>query len=330
MHFLGTLAYRTQKALRDAPADFGQFRAADAVRTPSELVRHMTSVLGYARACYVGGTYGPDDLAALEDEVSRFHGMLQDLGHHIDAGTELRDGMTPERLLQGPLADAMTHAGQLAMLRRLAGSPVRPEDFSLADIQGTRLGPDQADPVSPDDDRPEAPTQRIQIAIRPATPADWPAIVHINDSAFEGPGESALIEALERSNRPVISLLALADGVPAGHVFFSPVSIQSAGARILVAALAPMAVSPPFQRRGIGSQLVEAGLRACADHAYQVVVVVGHPQFYRRFGFTPAASLGLSSVYSDAGDAFMALELTTGVLSGRAGVVEYSAEFANV
>ena len=202
MHFLGTLAYRTQKALRDAPADFGQFRAADAVRTPSELVRHMTSVLGYARACYVGGTYGPDDLAALEDEVSRFHGMLQDLGHHIDAGTELRDGMTPERLLQGPLADAMTHAGQLAMLRRLAGSPVRPEDFSLADIQGTRLGPDQADPVSPDDDRPEAPTQRIQIAIRPATPADWPAIVHINDSAFEGPGESALIRGARTIESP--------------------------------------------------------------------------------------------------------------------------------
>ena len=65
--------------------------------------------------------------------------------------------MTPERLLQGPLADAMTHAGQLAMLRRLAGSPVPPEDFSVADIQGTRLGPDQADPVSPDDEWPEAP-----------------------------------------------------------------------------------------------------------------------------------------------------------------------------
>jgi hypothetical protein len=139
-HFLGALAYRTQKALRDAPADFGRFRAARAVRTPSELVRHMTSVLGYARACYVGGRYRPDDLPSLEDEVRRFHGMLQELAQHIDAETELRDGMTPERLLQGPLADAMTHAGQLAMLRRLAGSPVPPEDFSVADIQGTRLG----------------------------------------------------------------------------------------------------------------------------------------------------------------------------------------------
>ena len=75
-HFLGALAYRTQKALRGAPAGFGGFRAAGAVRTPSEIVRHMTSVLGYARACYVGGKYRPDHLPSLDDEVSRFHGML--------------------------------------------------------------------------------------------------------------------------------------------------------------------------------------------------------------------------------------------------------------
>jgi putative acetyltransferase len=170
----------------------------------------------------------------------------------------------------------------------------------------------------------------MKIAIRPATPADWPAIVDINDSAFEGTGESALIEAIERSGRPVISLVALADGAPAGHIFFSPVSIQSAGPPIPAAALAPMAVSPRFQRRGIGSQLVDAGLRECASHAYQVVVVVGHPHFYRRFGFTPAASLRLASVYSDAGDAFMALELTDGALRGRTGVVQYPDEFAGV
>ena len=159
-HFLGALAYRTQKALRDAPADFGRFRAGGAVRTPSEIVRHMTSVLGYARACYVAERYRPDDLPSLDDEVSRFHGMLEDLARHIDAGTELRDGMTPERLLQGPLADAMTHAGQLAMLRRLAGSPVPPEDFSVADIQGTRLGPEQAGSGEPGRRLARAPTPR--------------------------------------------------------------------------------------------------------------------------------------------------------------------------
>ena len=155
-HFLAALAYRTQKALRDAPADFGSFRAVDGVRTPSELVRHMTSVLGYARTLYEGGRYWPDPLPSLVDEITRFHEMLQDLAHHVETGS-LLEGMTEERLLQGPLSDAMTHAGQLAMLRRLAGAPVAPENFVRAEIDPERLGPDQAGPVSPDKIWPEAP-----------------------------------------------------------------------------------------------------------------------------------------------------------------------------
>ena len=157
-HFLAALAYRTQKALRDAPADFGSFRAAAGVRTPSELLCHMTGVLGYARTFFVGGTYHPDYLPSLQEEIGRFHDMLHHLAGHIEAGAELREGMTVERLLQGPLSDAMTHAGQLAMLRRLAGAPVPPENFIVADIEGARLGPDQADPVSPDVAWPEAPS----------------------------------------------------------------------------------------------------------------------------------------------------------------------------
>ena len=157
-HFLATLAYRAQKALREAPADFGSFRVAEGVRTPSQLVRHMTSVLGYARTFFVGGKYRPDPLPSLQDEITRFHDMLQDLAGHIEAGTELREGMTAERLLQGPFSDAMTHAGQLAMLRRLAGFPVPPENFIVAEIDGARLGSDQADPVSPDLVWPEAPS----------------------------------------------------------------------------------------------------------------------------------------------------------------------------
>lgn len=156
-HFLAALAYRTQKALRHAPDDFGSFRAADDVRTPSRLLCHMTSVLGYARTFYVGGAYRPNDLPSLQEEIARFHDMLHDLARHLETGTELREGMTAERLLQGPLADAMTHAGQLALLRRLAGSPVPPENFIVADIDPLRLGPEQADPVSPDIDWPEAP-----------------------------------------------------------------------------------------------------------------------------------------------------------------------------
>ena len=156
-HFLAALAYRTQKALRDAPADFGSFRAGDGVRTPAELVRHMTSVLGYARTHFIGGRYWPEPLESLQEEIDRFHEMLGLLAQHLRDGDPLVEGMSEERLLQGPFSDAMTHAGQLALLRRLAGAPVPPENFIVAEIEANRLGTDQASPVSPDKVWPEAP-----------------------------------------------------------------------------------------------------------------------------------------------------------------------------
>jgi hypothetical protein len=156
-HFLAALAYRTQKALRDAPVEFAAFRAADGVRTPAELVRHMTSVLGYARTFFIGGQYRPDPLPSLGEETVRFHAMLEELAGHIAIGTPLLEGMSAERLLQGPFSDAMTHAGQLAMLRRLAGAPVPPENFILAAIDPARCGPEQAEPLSPDESWAEAP-----------------------------------------------------------------------------------------------------------------------------------------------------------------------------
>jgi hypothetical protein len=155
-HFLAAIAYRTQKALRDAPADFDSFDAGHRVRTPMQLVRHMSSVLGFARTFFVGGQYRAEALSSLQEEVDRFHEILQDLAKHLEMNTPLR-GTSPERLLQGPFSDAMTHVGQLAMLRRLAQSPVAPENFVLANIDPERLGPDQAEPISPDEVWPEAP-----------------------------------------------------------------------------------------------------------------------------------------------------------------------------
>ncbi|MBI1968115.1 MAG: hypothetical protein HYS40_09000 [Gemmatimonadetes bacterium] len=154
-HFLAALAYRTQKALRGAPDSFGGFQAGAQVRTPAELVRHMASVLGYARTFFTGGTHRPEPLATFADEISRFHENLQDVARHLDAATPCR--LTPEQLLQGPLADAMTHAGQLAMLRRLAGFPVPPENFIYAEISPDNLGPHQPLPARPDARWPEAP-----------------------------------------------------------------------------------------------------------------------------------------------------------------------------
>ncbi|HEU4479329.1 MAG TPA: hypothetical protein VFR80_12490 [Pyrinomonadaceae bacterium] len=156
-HFLAALAYRTQKAVREAPSDFDHFRSGPGVRTPAELLCHMTSVLGYARTCFIGGAYRPEPLPSLRDEIQRFHEMLESLADHLQNRSPLLEGMTEERLLQGPFSDAMTHAGQLALLRRLAGTPIPPENFIVADIDAQRLGPDQSDPVSPDKVWPEAP-----------------------------------------------------------------------------------------------------------------------------------------------------------------------------
>lgn len=153
-HFLATLAYRTQKALRGAPESFSTFCVAPKARTPLELVRHMESVLGYARTFFIGGEYNQEPLEDFYAEVLRFHRTIEDLARHLGEGTPLQ-GITPERLLQGPFCDAMTHAGQLAMLRRLAGVPVPPENFIYADIQPDNLGVNQPAPVRPGDRRGE-------------------------------------------------------------------------------------------------------------------------------------------------------------------------------
>ena len=156
VHFLAELAYRTQKALRGAPEDFASFRAGPKVRTPHELLHHMDSVLGYARTLIVGGSYRVPCMPSFRAEVERFHSTLADLARVI-AETSHWDGITPEQLLQGPLSDAMTHAGQLAMLRRLAGHPVPPENFVFAKISAANLGPHQPLPARQDDEWPERP-----------------------------------------------------------------------------------------------------------------------------------------------------------------------------
>ncbi|HET7460840.1 MAG TPA: hypothetical protein VFJ82_06320 [Longimicrobium sp.] len=148
-HFLAALAYRTQKALRDAPPGFADFSAGAGTRTPRELVRHMASVLGYARTFFIGGVFRAEPLDGFDAEVERFHDIIADLAAHLSRGTPLND-LTYDQLLQGPFADAMTHAGQIAMLRRLAGSPVASENFLFADISADRLGSDQALPAAPD------------------------------------------------------------------------------------------------------------------------------------------------------------------------------------
>jgi hypothetical protein len=155
-HFLAALAYRTQKALRGAPSGFASFRAAPKVRTPHELVRHMDDVLGYSRTFFIGGEYRAPEFPDFQAAINHFHKTLADVARHIELGTPLLE-VTDEVLLQGPFSDAMTHAGQLALLRRLAGSAVPPENFVFADIQPENLSPDQPLPARPDKVWPEGP-----------------------------------------------------------------------------------------------------------------------------------------------------------------------------
>ena len=156
VHFLAALAYRTQKAVRDAPNGFADFQAGHEARTPRELVRHMSSVLGYARTFLIGGTYRPEPLATFQDEITRFHEMLSDLKKLLETGAPLIN-TTEERILHGPLSDAMTHAGQIAMLRRLAGNPVASENFILANVSPDNLSSDQPAPAAPDLNWPNKP-----------------------------------------------------------------------------------------------------------------------------------------------------------------------------
>jgi hypothetical protein len=156
-HFLAAIAYRTQKALRDAPAHYPTFSAGNKLRTPVELLRHMTALMGYVRTFFQGGSYPmkPEPLPTFKEEVARFHETVGAVGELLKSGADC--SITSEQLLQGPFADTMTHVGQLAMLRRLADSPVPPENFIYADIRADRLQADQPPPARPDKYWPEAP-----------------------------------------------------------------------------------------------------------------------------------------------------------------------------
>ena len=157
-HYLAAIAYRTQKAIRDAPEPYWHFSAGHQARTPIAILRHMTSLMGYVRTHFLGGTYPvkPEPLATVALEIARFHDLIVDVGGLLMVGTPLRE-ITHEQLLQGPLSDVMTHVGQLALLRRLVDAPVPPENFIYADIKADRLGPDQPLPARPDRNWPERP-----------------------------------------------------------------------------------------------------------------------------------------------------------------------------
>jgi putative acetyltransferase len=165
------------------------------------------------------------------------------------------------------------------------------------------------------------------ITIRVENADDIHAVRRVNELAFGRPDEAALVDALRAASDPQISLVAVTNGQVIGHIFFSPVSIESEESTSSALGLAPMAVLPEYQRQGVGSQLVREGLRQCQRLGCNVVFVLGHPEYYPRFGFIPASRKGLRSEYPVPDEVFMVAELEPGALRGRRGLVKYRPEF---
>lgn len=144
-HTLATLAYRGGKSLRGAPPGFAEFRAAEGSRCPIEILAHICDLMDWALSIAQGQEQWHDTRAALWDgEVERFFSAMKALDDFLASDAPLQ--ANAEKLFQGPIADALTHVGQLCMLRRLAGSPVRGENYSVAEVHAGRVGPVQSSP----------------------------------------------------------------------------------------------------------------------------------------------------------------------------------------
>ena len=168
------------------------------------------------------------------------------------------------------------------------------------------------------------------IIIREERPEDVAGIRHVNEQAFGRPEEAHIVDMLRTRGKVILSLVAAQNDRIVGHILFSPVMIESEGGLFTVVGLAPMAVLPGLQKQGIGAQLVERGLELCRKTGYECVVVLGHAEYYPRFGFVPASRFGVKCEYDVPDEVFMALELREGALEGRAGLVKYQPEFKEV
>jgi len=161
---------------------------------------------------------------------------------------------------------------------------------------------------------------------RQETSADHEAIRHVNNLAFGQDTEARLVDSLREGGYVRLSLVAEQAGQGVGHILFSDLPILTKAGTVPALAVAPMAVLPEFQNQGIGSALVRNGLDECQQQGHKIVVVLGHPHFYPRFGFSPKLAAHLESPFSGK-DSFMALELAAWALMGVTGQVQYPPPF---
>lgn len=164
------------------------------------------------------------------------------------------------------------------------------------------------------------------IEIRPEQPHDLSAIREVNRQAFNQEQEGRIVDALREHGGTLLSMVAITDGLVVGHIMFSPLTVGP----VAGAALGPMAVLPHYQRQGIGSRLVERGLERLRDQGCPFVVVIGHPEFYPRFGFQRAADYRLTCAWDVPPEAFMVTVLKPEMAGSLAGLAEYRSEFSTV
>jgi putative acetyltransferase len=170
----------------------------------------------------------------------------------------------------------------------------------------------------------------MEILIRSEQPGDAASISHVNEDAFGQRLEARLVDRLRANGGVLLSLVAVVDGRIAGHILFSPVRVDSDGADCEGAGLGPMAVLPEMQRRGIGSRLIAEGLAALRARGYPFVIVLGHPQFYPRFGFEPASRHGVRAPWRVPDEAFMLLALDPSRVVRMSGPARFRQEFETV
>ncbi len=170
------------------------------------------------------------------------------------------------------------------------------------------------------------------VSIRPERVGDEAAIYEVNRLAFGRETEPRLVDALRASDSfiPELSLVAEQAGRIVAHILFSRATIRTTGGEIPVLVLGPVAVLPECQNRGIGSQLIEAGLEDAREMGERIVVLIGHPWYYPRFGFKPARPLGIDYPTPIRDEVFMVLELTVDALDGIRGTLALPPPFADV
>jgi len=168
--------------------------------------------------------------------------------------------------------------------------------------------------------------------IRTEIPEDIPAIFEVNVQAFAHEDEARLVDALRENGDldPDLSLVAVFNDRIIGHIMFPNIVIETEDESVPALALAPLVVHPDFQCRGIGTALIEEGLDLCRERGHRIVIVVGHPGYYPKFGFSPACECGIRAPFEVADDVFMVLGLVPGALDSIHGCVRYPDAFESV